>query len=116
LTDNNTTGRTIDGEVLHSSESDKINKAIALHYDGMEAPTVTAKGYDEVAKEIYRIAKENNIPMHEDAELVSLLSRLDIGDEIPKNLYIAVAEVIAFAYLVSGKAEAWAKENPQNKN
>ena len=113
MTDNPKTGQTIDGEVLSSSASEKINQAIALHYDGKEAPTVTAKGYDEVAREIYRIAKENNIPMHEDAELASLLSRLDIGEEIPKNLYIAIAEVIAFAYLVSGKADAWAKQNPK---
>jgi len=111
LTDNKNKNRTIDGEVLSSSASEKINQAIALHYDGKEAPTVSAKGYDDVAREIYRIAKENNIPMHEDAELANLLSRLDIGDEIPGNLYIAVAEVIAFAYLVSGKADAWAKEN-----
>lgn len=109
--DTKKSGRTIDGEVLSSSESESITKAIALHYDGKEAPTVTAKGYDEVAREIYKIAKENNIPMHEDAELANLLSRLDIGEEIPKNLYIAVAEVIAFAYMVSGKAEAFAKDN-----
>jgi len=109
--DNKKPGRTIDGEVVSSSESENISQAIALHYDGKEAPTVTAKGYDEVAREIYRIAKENNIPMHEDAELASLLSRLDIGEEIPRNLYIAVAEVIAFAYMVSGKAEIFAKEN-----
>jgi len=114
LSDHKKTGRTIDGEVLSSSASEKVNQAIALHYDGKEAPTVTAKGYDDVAREIYRIAKENNIPMHEDAELASLLSRLDIGDEIPQNLYIAVAEVIAFAYMVSGKADTWAKENQSN--
>lgn len=113
MTDFNDTGKTIDGEVVNSSESENITKAIALHYDGELAPSVTAKGYDDVAKEIYRIAKENNIPLHEDAELANLLSRLDIGDEIPRNLYVAVAEVIAFAYIVSGKAEEWNKNNPR---
>ncbi len=111
MTDNKETGRTIDGEVIYDAEH--ITEAIALHYDGSLAPSVTAKGAGHVAKEIYRIAKENNIPLHEDAELASLLSRLDIGDEIPRNLYIAVAEVIAFAYIVSGKAEEYNRNNPR---
>ena len=109
MADNKKTGTTIDGEVFHDAEH--INEAIALHYDGNLAPSVTAKGSGNVAKEIYRIAKENNIPLHEDAELANLLSRLDIGEEIPRNLYVAVAEVIAFAYIVSGKAEEWNNNN-----
>lgn len=111
MSDNKTTGTTIDGEVVHDAEH--ITEAIALHYDGELAPSVTAKGVGSVAQEIYRIAKENDIPLHEDAELASLLSRLDIGEEIPRNLYIAVAEVIAFAYIVSGKAEEYHKNNPR---
>jgi len=111
LADNKKTGRTIDGEVV--VDAAHITEAIALHYDGNLAPSVTAKGVGNVAKEIYRIAKENNIPLHEDADLANLLSRLDIGEEIPRNLYIAVAEVIAFAYMVSGKAEEFNKNNPQ---
>lgn len=113
MAEDNKTGRIIDGEVVSSSASEKVTNAIALHYDGESAPSVTAKGYGDVAKEIYRIAKENNIPLHEDAELAGLLSRLDVGDEIPRNLYIAVAEVIAFAYMVSGKAEEWNRNNPR---
>ncbi len=109
MADNKKTGRTIDGEVIFNAEH--ITEAIALHYDGDLAPSVTAKGVGNVAKEIYRIAKENNIPLHEDAELASLLSRLDIGEEIPRNLYVAVAEVIAFAYMVNGKAEEYHKNN-----
>lgn len=111
MTDNKETGRIIDGEVICDAEH--VTEAIALHYDGDLAPSVTAKGAGNVAKEIYRIAKENNIPLHEDAELTKLLSRLDVGDEVPRNLYIAVAEVIAFAYMVSGKAEQWNKNNPR---
>jgi len=109
VTDDIKSGTTIDGEVVYNSEH--ITEAIALHYDGELAPSVTAKGAGTVAQEIYRIAKENNIPLHEDAELASLLSRLDVGEEIPKNLYVAVAEVIAFAYMVSGKAEEYYKNN-----
>lgn len=111
MTDEIKKGQTIDAEVIH--DAGHITEAIALHYDGNLAPSVTAKGAGDVAKEIYRIAKENNIPLHEDAELAQLLSRLDIGEEIPRNLYIAVAEVIAFAYIVSGKAEEWHKNNPR---
>jgi len=104
-------GRTIDGEVVDDHKADAVTQAIALHYNGEDTPTVTAKGYDKIAQQIYKIAKENNVPLHEDADLAKLLSRLDVGDEIPKNLYIAVAEVIAFAYLVNGKAEEWIQAN-----
>lgn len=91
-------GVTIDG-----SASREVDIAVALHYDGDSAPKLTAKGQGEIAQQIYEIAKQHDVPLHEDADLVQLLSRLDLGDEIPRNLYIAVAEVIAFAYLVSGK-------------
>ena len=94
----NKQGRTIEG-----SATREASIAVALHYDGDTAPTLTAKGKGEVARQILEIAREHNVPLHEDADLVQLLSRLDLGDEIPRNLYIAVAEVIAFAYLVSGK-------------
>ena len=77
--------------------------AVALHYDGRRAPTVIAKGTGEVAKEILAIAEKHNIPLHEDPELIELLSRLDLGQEIPENLFRAVAQVIAFAYFLSGK-------------
>jgi len=76
---------------------------VALVYDGENAPTVTAKGSGHVAEEILKIANENNIPLHEDAELVQLLSQLSLGDEIPRALYVTVAQVIAFAYIISGK-------------
>ncbi|MFQ5470551.1 MAG: EscU/YscU/HrcU family type III secretion system export apparatus switch protein [Gammaproteobacteria bacterium] len=77
--------------------------AIALKYDGKTAPVVTAKGSGDVAERILEIAYEYNIPYQENAELLSLLSTLELGEEIPRNLYVAVAEVIAFAYFISGK-------------
>ena len=79
--------------------------AVALEYDGKQAPRVTARGRGDVAREIIRIARENNIPFYEDIELVGLLARLDLGDEIPETLYVAVARVIAFAYQVAGKTD-----------
>jgi flagellar biosynthesis protein len=77
--------------------------AIALHYDGKRAPKVTAKGQGLIAGQIIERAQEHNIPLHADAAMVKVLSRLSLGDEIPRELYLAVAEVIAFIYLLSGK-------------
>jgi flagellar biosynthesis protein len=77
--------------------------AIALHYDGKRAPTVTAKGHGEVAEKIIELAKEHNIPLHPDIALVKVLSKMSLGDEIPRELYLAIAEVIAFVYMLSGK-------------
>lgn len=77
--------------------------AIALKYDGENAPRLTAKGRGELANRILALADEHAVPLHEDAELAALLSQIPLGDEIPESLYRAVAEVIAFAYLLSGK-------------
>ena len=80
-----------------------LPSAVALHYDGKGAPRVTAKGRGLVAENILALAQQHGIPLREDPDLVNLLARLDLGDEIPAALYVAVAEVIAFAYRVSGK-------------
>jgi flagellar biosynthesis protein len=79
------------------------NIAIALNYDGKTAPRVTAKGRGQTAEQIIALGKEHNIPLHTDAVLVSVLSKMSLGDEIPRELYLAIAEVIAFAYTLSGK-------------
>ena len=81
----------------------KSDIAVALHYDGRDAPRVTAKGHGKVARRILEVAQEHDIPLQEDEHLVEVLSKIELGDEIPENLYRAVAEVIAFAYYVSGK-------------
>ena len=78
--------------------------AVALQYDGQSAPRVTAKGHNRVAEEILALAREHNVPLQENAELAGLLAKLDLGEEIPEALYVAVAQVIAFAYYLSGKA------------
>ncbi len=77
--------------------------AVALNYNGTHAPRVIAKGKRKTAEQIIDLAKEHNIPLHTDVVLVDVLSRIPLGDEIPQELYLAVAEVIAFAYLLSGK-------------
>ncbi len=77
--------------------------AIALKYDGKSAPVIAAKGRGDVAQDIIELAVANGIPLDNNPELVTLLSSIPLGDSIPEALYIAVAEVIAFAYLLSDK-------------
>lgn len=77
--------------------------AVALRYDGKRAPTIVAKGSGEIARQILAVADKHKIPLHEDPELLELLAKLDLGQEIPENLYLAIARVIAFAYYLSGK-------------
>jgi flagellar biosynthesis protein len=81
----------------------ELREAVALFYDGETVPRVTAKGHGDVAEQIIRLAEEHGVPLHEDRDLMVLLSQLELGDEIPRALYIAVAEVIAFAYMLKGK-------------
>jgi flagellar biosynthesis protein len=77
--------------------------AVALHYNGNGAPRVIAKGGGGIADRIVETAREHNIPLQEDAALATSLSRLDLGTEIPRELYVAVAHVLAFAWAVSGR-------------
>ena len=75
-------------------------KAIALKYQPKSdnAPKVTAKGKGKVAEKIIEIAREHNIYTHNDSNLVETLSRLDLNEEIPSDVYIIVAELLAFVY------------------
>ena len=84
---------------------EKIKKAVALNYEmGKDnAPKITAKGKGETAKNIIKIAKENNIPIEKDEDLIELLSQIDIDKEIPTSMYRAVAEIFSFIYGISTK-------------
>ncbi|MCG8429170.1 MAG: EscU/YscU/HrcU family type III secretion system export apparatus switch protein [Chromatiales bacterium] len=77
--------------------------AVALLYDGENAPRITAKGKGAIAEQIFALAEKHNIPLENDPELAAILAQIPLGDEIPENLYRAIAEVIAFAYMISGK-------------
>lgn len=77
--------------------------AVALQYDGKNAPKVTAKGTGISAEQIVVLAQQHDIPLQTDPELSRILAQIPLGDEIPRELYLAVAEVIAFAYGLSGK-------------
>lgn len=79
-------------------EKDIINKtAVALSYeDGDQAPKILATGKGYVAEKIIEAAKEENVPVHKDEKLADTLSKLEIGDYIPKELYGVVAEILVF--------------------
>jgi flagellar biosynthesis protein len=82
-----------------------IKQAAAIKYDGKKdtAPRVTAKGKGSVAEKIIELAKKNDIPIKNDPVLVQLLSKVDIDQQIPVELYKAVAEILAFVYSMNEK-------------
>ncbi len=73
-------------------------KACALTYDGSGVPRLTAKGEGDIAQQIIEIAEQHWIPLFENPLLVDLLSQLELQQEIPENLYKAVAHILSFAY------------------
>lgn len=83
----------------------KKTQAIALRYDGSSAPRVTAQGEGSAAKQIIKAAKEHAIPIQQNEELTELLSKVRLNDEIPRPLFTAVAQILAFIYYVEGKQE-----------
>ena len=94
----------------NSVKPEQLQKAVALFYDGQNAPHVSAKGVGDVAEQIIAIANEHGVPLCDNGPLVDLLVTLELGDEIPETLYIAVAYIIAFAYQLEGKEpDYWQK-------
>ena len=73
-----------------------FDRAVALHYDREGAPTVLASGEGEIARLIKERADAAGVPLVEDPKLSYLLSKIPLGDEIPPELYRAVAEVLVF--------------------
>ncbi len=78
-------------------------QAIALSYDGEQAPILAAKGDEELAQAIIQLALQAKVPIYENAELSQWLSQLELGEEIPKALYLTIAEILAFVYKLEGK-------------
>lgn len=87
-------------------------QAIALSYDGQQAPTLSAKGDDALAEAILTLAREHEVPIYENAELVRLLARLELGEQIPEALYLTIAEIIAFAWQLRGKVPVGFSDEP----
>lgn len=84
----------------------KADVAIALRYDGKRAPQISATGTHAVAEQIVAAAEAAGVPIYPDPQLAGLLAQIPLGDEIPEPLYVAVAQVIAFAYVLAGKCPA----------
>ena len=100
-------------EKKQSAERKKRLSAVALKYkmNVDPAPKVVAKGKGKIAERIIRIARENNIPIREDPDLVEVLSKLELNEFIPQELFQVVAEILAFIYRMSEKH----KESQQSK-
>ncbi|NMO96137.1 EscU/YscU/HrcU family type III secretion system export apparatus switch protein [Paenibacillus lemnae] len=84
-----------------------MKKAVALKYSPgeSEAPIVTAKGQGRLAETILERAKANGVPVQEDAALVEVLSKLDLDQQIPPELYQLVAEVLTYVYQTENRAK-----------
>ena len=80
-------------------------KAVALGYNKSQdnAPKVLASGAGEIANKIISLAKEHDIPIKEDPDLIEILSKVEVDQEIPPNLYKAVAEIFSFLYKITNK-------------
>jgi len=78
--------------------------AVALHYDHTGAPRVVAKGKGAIGAKIIEVAKEHGVPIEENEVLAGALSNVELGDEIPSELYKAVAEVLIFVLRLNKRA------------
>ena len=83
----------------------KRKGAVALSYDQAqdEAPKVAASGRGQVAGRILEAAREAGVPVREDPDLLEVLARVPVGDEIPPEMYQAVAEILAFIYRMNAE-------------
>lgn len=90
------------------AEEYKTQQAVALSYDGKHAPKVVASGEGLIADEIIALAKASGVYIHQDPHLSNFLRLLELGEEIPRELYLLIAELIAFVYMLDGKyPEQW---------
>ncbi|KIH77517.1 flagellar biosynthesis protein [Geoalkalibacter ferrihydriticus] len=80
--------------------NNRFKKAAALQYEGAggKAPVVVASGRGEVAERILEKAREAGVQIVEDPDLIEILAQVPVGEEIPEDLYQAVAEILAFVY------------------
>lgn len=90
-------------------------KAASLQYDreADAAPRLTARGRGQVAEKILSIAKEHNVPIRSDIDLIEILERVEIGTEIPLEVYAVVAEIFAWLYKANQPDASPGKPSPQ---
>jgi flagellar biosynthesis protein len=84
---------------------ERPRRATALRYtEGSDAPEVVATGRGEIARKILEAAEEAGVPVRKDPALVEALSKLDVGQAIPPELYVAIAEALVWAYRLDARA------------
>ena len=93
----------------------QASEALALSYDGVSAPKVSAKGEDELAQAIINLALQHEVPVYENASLMRWLSQLELGDEIPESMYQVIAEILALVYQLEGKTPQ-KREKPHSQS
>ena len=94
-------------------DNERLNqKAVALKYDGADiAPIIVATGMGYMAERIVQTAIEQNVPVYEDNSLATLLSRLELGEEIPQELYQLVVDI--YVYFLKFSFDKTQKEKSQ---
>ena len=85
--------------------------AIALQYDGFNTPRVTATGQGVNAEQIMNLARQYDVPLHEDAGLALALSSIPMDSDIPSELYLVVAEILAFIYFLDECEHSYAPDD-----
>lgn len=90
---------------MKKREGPSRQKVVALRYDAEKehAPKIVAKGSGYLAERILELAREHDVQIHENPDLVEVLAKLDVNTEIPERLYQAVAEVLAFLYRLNNR-------------
>ena len=95
-----------------ASQDNKLDKAVALLYDKekSDAPRVIASGRGVIAQKIIETAHQSGIHIQEDPDLVEILSKVPVGEDIPVELYQTIAEILSFVYQINDKF----KQNIEN--
>lgn len=92
--------------IAPDDESEEVSKAVALAYDSSDkdnAPTVAASGVGALAQRIVEEAIASGVQVHKDADLVEILAATEVGDEIPVEAFVAVAEILRYVYEANGQ-------------
>ncbi|MEA2049293.1 MAG: EscU/YscU/HrcU family type III secretion system export apparatus switch protein [Campylobacterota bacterium] len=94
-------------------EKEFTKKAVSLKYNNKEnqAPIVTSYGKNKNAQQIIKIAKQNDIPIKKDEDLVNMLSEIELNKEIPTQLYQVVSELFSFIYNIANEKEKSEKKD-----
>ena len=88
--------------------NNKDNGALSLYYDGKNTPQMVAKGYHKLADLIIEKANDAGVLIHKDKHLFNKLEQMEVGETIPPHMYVVIAELIAFSYVLRGKfPESW---------